>query len=335
MNYRNVELHGIHELVDVRGRQVMSRYPQKVNKEIQHDVAYQMVGGEIRLVPLGPCSITIGSLFCWTQAKCLVFYGDYASPEEYLFNKQITLSINAHQPFPNQTVQMPEALCKPHVFDHQVVRIVLLGEAFYLKEIFGEYRLPKATEVPDKRMLVYGTSISQGLCATSPELSYASFVARKLGYDLYNYGLSGNAFCEAVVSDFLATSNLYDLIVLELSVNMLTSNYPLAIFTQRVQYLLEQLLAKQPKAKIYCIGILPFYADYGLVREGETLSTKPDEYRQAFAQIVKDMGCSKLHYVDPKTLLSVHNLSSDLLHPSNLGMLEIAEGLSNFIKSKK
>jgi hypothetical protein len=59
MEYLGLDLHGIAELVDVRGRKVFSRYPQHVNEAIGHTTAYQLNCTEIRLVPLSDCFYNI------------------------------------------------------------------------------------------------------------------------------------------------------------------------------------------------------------------------------------------------------------------------------------
>ncbi|MDF9823852.1 hypothetical protein M2475_000131 [Breznakia sp. PF5-3] len=334
MEYKDLDLHGVHDLVDIRGRMIMSRYPQRINTSINHEVAYQMIGGEIRLYPLSDCCITIGSLFCWTQAKCLVFYGDYAAPEEIIFNKEVSIHVGPQKVFRTQTIQIPSVLHKPHRFHNQVIRIVLLGEGLYVKHIFGKYRLPLPEEIPTQKMLVYGSSISQGCNATSPDLSYASILSRRLGFDLYNYALSGHAFCEREVCDFLVSSNTYQIIVYELSVNMLTNGYSVEEFKERVTYLLKQTLLNQPEANIYCVGILPFYGDYGIMKEGEELLNTADEYRMAYRDLVTSFASPRLFYIGDQDLLRVENLSSDLLHPSNYGMIEIADNIYRCIKDK-
>lgn len=226
MEYCNLELVGIEEIVDIRGRGILSRYPQAVNDCIKHNTAYQLMGSEIRFVPLSDCAITIGSMYCFTQSRVQVFYGDYGQPEEYVFAKEITIDVSKQRVFRDQDTTIPRVLHKPHGFQHNVVRIVVLSEALYIKKMIGCVRIPKRSEVPCQKIMCYGTSITQGCSITSCSSSYAFQLARYLQCDLYNYALSGHAFLEKEVCDFLMTRNMsFDYIVLELSVNMLMEGF--------------------------------------------------------------------------------------------------------------
>lgn len=142
---QGLDLHGIQELVDINRYPIFSRYPQSINDAIGNQVSMQVISQEIRFVPLSDCATTIGSHSSSFQNKCLIFYGDYASPEEFIFHKEITLSISFQKVFRSQDDTPPPPLEKPYSFSNKVVRIILLGENFFLKKINGNYRLPKKT----------------------------------------------------------------------------------------------------------------------------------------------------------------------------------------------
>lgn len=56
-----------------------------------------------------------------------------------------------------------------------------------------------------KPVLYYGSSITQGGCASRPGNTYESMISRKLDCDYINLGYSGNAKGEAVMADYLAS----------------------------------------------------------------------------------------------------------------------------------
>lgn len=62
--------------------------------------------------------------------------------------------------------------------------------------------LPARTELP---IIVYGTSIAQGGCASRPGLSWTNQLARKMDRPLVNLGFSGNGRMEKEVVDLIAT----------------------------------------------------------------------------------------------------------------------------------
>src|SRR5690606_269350 len=54
------------------------------------------------------------------------------------------------------------------------------------------------------RLVVYGTSITQGGCASRPGMAYPSILARRLGIETLNLGFSGNGRGEPEVAHILA-----------------------------------------------------------------------------------------------------------------------------------
>jgi lysophospholipase L1-like esterase len=56
----------------------------------------------------------------------------------------------------------------------------------------------------DKPILFYGTSITQGGCASRPGMSFTSILGRRLNRPMLNFGFSGNGKTELEVARFLA-----------------------------------------------------------------------------------------------------------------------------------
>ena len=54
-----------------------------------------------------------------------------------------------------------------------------------------------------EKIVIYGTSISQGGCATRPGMSYTSILDRMLNYEFINLGFSGSAHLEEEMADIL------------------------------------------------------------------------------------------------------------------------------------
>lgn len=324
MRYENVDLHNIQEVIQIEDTLVFSRFPKALHECIHHTMGYQMTGAEIRFVPLEKVYITIGSRFSYIQPKCLVFYGQHMVSQEYCIVREQTIEIEPYQLCNIPFEKLPETMRQEQGFSNEVVRIVLLGEAFYIKSIHGAHRLPKEDEVPRKKLLAYGTSITQGIGVSSPDMAYPWILAQRLGYDCYNYAMSGHAFCETEVADFLANSGAYDIILLEVSVNMLGEGYAVQEFEKRVNELLHKLIQKNPYARIITTSILTSFMDEHI--EGQTVKS-PVIYRACMEKIIKNLANPLIQYINPFELLSSYHLSVDGIHPSNLGMVEIAEHL--------
>ncbi|MGN1345862.1 MAG: SGNH/GDSL hydrolase family protein [Eubacteriales bacterium] len=57
----------------------------------------------------------------------------------------------------------------------------------------------------EKPVLYYGSSITQGGCASRPGNAYQSMIARKLDCDFINLGFSGSARGESAIADYMAS----------------------------------------------------------------------------------------------------------------------------------
>ncbi|MBO5938296.1 MAG: SGNH/GDSL hydrolase family protein [Clostridia bacterium] len=57
----------------------------------------------------------------------------------------------------------------------------------------------------EKPIVYYGSSITQGACASRPGNSYEAMICRRLGRDYLNMGFSGSAKGEAAMAEYLAT----------------------------------------------------------------------------------------------------------------------------------
>lgn len=62
-----------------------------------------------------------------------------------------------------------------------------------------ETRFDFIPQSPEKPIVLYGTSIAQGACASRPAMAWSTIVQRSLGYPLINLGFSGNGQLEKEV----------------------------------------------------------------------------------------------------------------------------------------
>ena len=68
----------------------------------------------------------------------------------------------------------------------------------------GAQLLPPKPLKCDKKVVFYGSSITQGGCASRPGNSYEATVSRRFGFDYVNLGFSGNAKGEDAVANYIA-----------------------------------------------------------------------------------------------------------------------------------
>ncbi|MEG1575156.1 MAG: SGNH/GDSL hydrolase family protein, partial [Bacteroidales bacterium] len=76
-----------------------------------------------------------------------------------------------------------------------------------------EIGIPEGSELqfipiaPERPIVIYGTSIVQGACASRPAMAWSTIMQRSLGYPLLNFGFSGNGKLEKEVLQFISEPN--------------------------------------------------------------------------------------------------------------------------------
>lgn len=70
------------------------------------------------------------------------------------------------------------------------------------------------------KIVFYGTSITQGGCASRPGSSYTQVVARHLGYECLNFGFSGNGKGQIEVAEILSKIENVKMFVLNYEANV-------------------------------------------------------------------------------------------------------------------
>ncbi len=184
----------------------------------------------------------------------------------------------------------------------------------------------------DKPIVVYGTSIAQGACASRPGMAWTAILGRQLDRPLVNLGFSGNGRLEKEVVDLLTgiDAKLY---VLDCLPNLVaTVGISPEEIKQRIIESVRILRQKRPATPI----LLVEHAGYaeGLINpERRKLYSEVNALmRQAFAQL-KTEAAGQLYLLP----LSEINLTLDAMvdgtHPSDLGMQQYAEAYEKSIRT--
>ncbi|MBO5898497.1 MAG: hypothetical protein J6R04_05760, partial [Clostridia bacterium] len=109
-------------------------------------------------------------------------------------------------------------------------------------EAHAPIRPPRDDEVPAKRILAYGSSITQGIGTYLSSTSYIATVGRTLGADILCKGMGGSCFCHREVADYIADET-WDVATLELGINMVR-RFEVSEFEHRATYVVERALSR-------------------------------------------------------------------------------------------
>ena len=189
--------------------------------------------------------------------------------------------------------------------------------------------LPTRTEKP---IVIYGTSIAQGGCASRPGMAWPAIVGRKLDRPVINMGFSGNGRLEKEVIDLLAEidARLY---VLDCLPNLDASDVSKsAEVRNRVIQSVKGLRQKRPTIPILLVEHCG-YSDEG-INPGSRLeySAVNKAQREAFEQL-KSEGLTNLYLLSKDEIGLPLDGTVDGIHPNDLGMLEYANAYEKIIRT--
>jgi len=171
----------------------------------------------------------------------------------------------------------------------------------------------------EKPIVVYGTSIAQGGCASRPGLAWTNILERKLSTPVINLGFSGNGRLEKEVIDLLTEVDA-QVYVLDCLPN-LTSSQELK---QRISNAVVQLRQKRPTTPI----LLTEHDGY---TDGEMNEQRLKEYSNANKALKETMDSLVAKGVKNLYRLSKEEINQDIetmvdgVHPNDIGMMRYAD----------
>ncbi|MFB6202195.1 MAG: SGNH/GDSL hydrolase family protein [Halorhabdus sp.] len=327
-NDPSVSLHNVGETVpaewDDDGDR-LCRVPEHVRaglNEMARDRVRHPTGSEIRFVPEHERAEIEVTLSAPEATPVRPFWGVFQpwEPTEIGPGREtLTLSL------PERIAELPTTDGMGR-FDPHVCRLVFDRHTpVALHDVTGACRPPETDELPDKRLLAYGTSITEGAAASAPHLDYVSHVARDREFDVLNFGCSGSAYCESSMAEYIASRDDWDVATLALSVNMAnTGGFAPETFHERAELFVNTIAAAHPEKPVVPITLFPYFDD--VIASGDPVHARA--YREALREIVAESPHSNLTLVEGKTLMSLSGLVVDLLHPGDEGMKMIGERLA-------
>lgn len=183
---------------------------------------------------------------------------------------------------------------------------------------------PPADPAGRKPIVFYGTSITQGGCASRPGMAATAIVGRRLNLPIINLGFSGSGRMEPEMAHLLSELNpaLYVLDCLH--------NMTLPMITERVAPFVAILRKTHPDTPILLVEDSNF--------KHITPTGKGAALRAIFEGLVKD-GDKHLHFLSNEGMLGDDLEGTvDGLHPNDLGMMRQAEvfikALARFVDTR-
>lgn len=298
-----------------------------LNKGAQNAAAYT-TGSEIRFVmeEPGEVQITLRSIGKEIE-RAILYFGSvqsgWSTLVHYIRNTPTTLTFQAPD------LSGPEAYTESCrlPFSPRVFRLFLPDEGckLALMEVRGKVRPPKAEEVPSKCLLFYGSSITHGSLACSPNGFFTSRVGRAIGWDVQNQGYAGSCHIEPEMAEWLAQKGDWDAMVAELGINIL-GGVETEEYRKRVRRFIDTVHGAQPEKYLFLIDMFYCHDDF----KGKP---RVAEYRKTLEQEVEKTASPYVVYLNGLELMNGPQfLSGDKVHPNIDGVSEIATNLTARLK---
>jgi hypothetical protein len=185
---------------------------------------------------------------------------------------------------------------------------------------------PPRPESHAQPICFYGTSITQGGCASRPGMAYPAILGRRLGREAINLGFSGNGRMEPEVADLLAELDpaIY---VLNALPNMETE-----MVDERVVPFVHTLRAAHPNTPIVLIENFIYQSVWFEAELADVIWEKNEALHRAFDALIAE-GITGLHLVESDDLLGHDGEPAvDGIHLTDLGFLRMADSMEPILR---
>lgn len=184
----------------------------------------------------------------------------------------------------------------------------------------------------EKPIVVYGTSIAHGACASRPGMAWTNILSRKMDRPLINLAFSGNGRLEKELVDLLAEIDA-KIYVLDCLPNLWRSEqYNDEDLENRILNSVRQLRKERPKTPI----LLTEHAGYtdGFVNPTRMQNyTRVNEIQKKAFKKLKSEGLDGIHYLDYREIGLQLDDMVDGTHPNDLGMMHYADAYEKKLRS--
>ncbi len=168
-------------------------------------------------------------------------------------------------------------------------------------------------------VVFYGTSITQGGCASRPGTCHVALLGRWLDRPTINLGFSGNGKMEPEVAKIIAEINT-DLFVIDCLPNM---NEKLVF--ERMPAFLKTIKAKQPDTPILVVEDRTYANSFFSMERAKTNKSNREAFLQVYSMLKKE-GVNNVHYLHGNNLLGADGEDTvDGSHPTDLGFYRQAK----------
>lgn len=176
-------------------------------------------------------------------------------------------------------------------------------------------------------IVIYGTSITQGGCASRPGTAWSAMLGRKLGRPVYNFGFSSNGQLEKAVADRISGLDA-GVFILDCFPNM--GHLSEEEITKRLEQTVKTIRARHPEVPI----VITEHADANFRQLNNSLNDmfwNLNGIAERAFQKLKKHKIKNIHYLSSKAIGLNNESTVDGQHPTDGGMERYANAYEKLI----
>lgn len=189
---------------------------------------------------------------------------------------------------------------------------------------------PPAQYASKDKIIFYGTSITQGGCATRPGMAYTNIISRRINREVLNLGFSGNGKGEPELAHMIAQIADPACLVLDYEANCVSTELLQATLPEFIRIFRD----RHALTPILVVSRITYAKDIF----DDQMRQDKEERKQVQMRTVnqfRDAGDARIYFLDGSDLLGedAHECTVDGVHPTDLGFLRMADGLTPVLRN--
>lgn len=189
---------------------------------------------------------------------------------------------------------------------------------------------PPSPRLIDQPVIVYGTSITQGGCASRPGMSYTNILSRRLNVPFINLGFSNGGRCEPEAAYEIRRIKDCSLFIMDTEAN----TTELEAQQERYPEFIRIYREINPDTPFLVVSRVPVAKELRQPKIHEKrMATK--KFQRELVEKLRAQGDQNIWFVDGEDLApgSFEEYTVDGLHATDLGFYKIAQGFEPIIRS--
>ncbi|MDQ0888360.1 hypothetical protein QFZ81_003448 [Paenibacillus sp. V4I9] len=175
------------------------------------------------------------------------------------------------------------------------------------------------------KIIVYGTSITQGGCAARPGMAYTNILSRRINREFLNLGFSGNGKGEPELAQILSNISDPACLILDYEANCVSTELLQRTLPEFIQIYRD----KHPLTPILVISSITYAKEKFHDQMAQDRANRKQVQLRTVEQR-RELGDANIYFYDGSNLLGedAHECTVDGVHPTDLGFLRMANGLT-------